>query len=165
MLVRFITVPLTSVRVVLAAKNGLQIEKVSEKWQYCQKTQNNGWVKALVEQKMREDDERVGRSTTYTCHAERTWVQHSLRPILRCWTSLEWTYRGSKYCQLTCELKHFEWTWQYITESFKPSEVSVTSHGLMSPPCNWKAINSALTYSVLWIQSAIFRSLRFRKPL
>ena len=31
MLVRFITVPLTSVRVVLAAKNGLQIEKKYQK--------------------------------------------------------------------------------------------------------------------------------------
>ena len=37
--------------------------------------------------------------------------------IVSCWTSLGWTFRGSKYWQLICELKRFEWAWLYITPS------------------------------------------------
>ena len=86
----------------------------------------------------------------------------SLRTILRCWTSLGWTFRGSKYRQLIRELKRFEWAWPYITESFELSEVSATSHGLTSLPCNWKAINSALKSSVPTVKAR--SSLLFFTP-
>ena len=72
----------------------------------------------------------------------------SLCTILRCWTSLGWTFQGSKYRQLIRTLKRFELAWPYITESFEPSAVSAMSHGLTSHPCNCKAINSALKSSV-----------------
>ena len=81
-------------------------------------------IKALVEQKMRED----GETTAVQLHAmlrERGY-SISLRTILRCRTSLGWKFRGSKYCQLIREVnkaKRLEWAQQYITESFEPAEV------------------------------------------
>ena len=79
-------------------------------------------IKALVEQKMRSDDE----TTAVQLHAmlREHGCNISLRTILRCRTSLGWTFRGSKYCQLIREqnkVKHLEWARQYITESFNPS--------------------------------------------
>ena len=55
-------------------------------------------VKRIVEEQMRADDET-------TAHQLRALLQSkgyplSLRTILRCWTSLGWTFRGSSYCQL-----------------------------------------------------------------
>ena len=81
-------------------------------------------IKALVEQKMREDDE----TTAVQLHAmlREHGYSISLRTILRCQTSLGWTFRGSKYCQLIREVnkaKRLEWAQQYITESFEPAEV------------------------------------------
>lgn len=81
-------------------------------------------IKAMVEQQMREDDE----TTAVQLHAmlrERGY-NISLRTILRCRTSLGWTFRGSKYCQLIREVnkvKRLEWARLYITESFKPTAV------------------------------------------
>ena len=83
-------------------------------------------IKALVEQKMREDDE----TTAVQLHAmlKQRGYNVSLRTILRCRTSLGWTFRGSKYCQLIRDankVKRLEWVRQYNThtESFEPAEV------------------------------------------
>ena len=132
------------------------MEKVSGNWQHCQKTwlrlplQNNGWIRALVEQKIHEDDETVAVQLHVHAMLKEQGYNTSLHTILRCWTLLGWTFRGSKYRQLICALK---WAWPYITESFEPSEVSATSHGLTSLPCNWKAINSALKSSVPTVEA------------
>ena len=55
-------------------------------------------VKAVVEQQMRRDDE----TTASQLHVMLTHMGYtiSLRTILRCRTSLGWTFRGSAYCQL-----------------------------------------------------------------
>ena len=55
-------------------------------------------VKELVEQQMRLDDE----TTPYQLHQLLTNAGYSisLRTILRCRTSLGWTFRGSAYCQV-----------------------------------------------------------------
>ena len=81
-------------------------------------------IKALVEQRMRSDDE----TTAVQLHAmlREHGYNISLRTILHCRTSLGWTFRGSKYCQLIREqnkVKRLEWARQYITESFNPSFV------------------------------------------
>ena len=79
-------------------------------------------IKTLVEQKMRADDE----TTAVQLHAmlRDHGYNISLRTILRCRTSLGWTFRGSKYCQLIREVnkvKRLEWARQYMTESFDPT--------------------------------------------
>jgi len=73
---------------------------------------------------MREDNETVAVQLHVHAMLKEHGYNTSLCTILHCWTSLGWIFRGSKYCQLIRELKHSEWAWQYITESFKPSEVS-----------------------------------------
>ena len=81
-------------------------------------------IKVLVEQKMWSADE----TTAVQLHAmlREHGYNISLQTILRCHTSLGWTFRGSKYCQLIREqnkVKRLEWARQYITESFNPSFV------------------------------------------
>ena len=83
MLVRYVTVPLTSVRVVLhvVIKNGLQIQKYQETGSIARRPGSGLHYKimaALVEQKMRKDDETVAVQLhcTCICRAERTRVQH-----------------------------------------------------------------------------------------
>ena len=55
-------------------------------------------VKHIVEEQMRLDDE----TTAYQLHAllHQKGFPLSLRTILRCRSSLGWTFRGSAYCQL-----------------------------------------------------------------
>ena len=55
-------------------------------------------IKEIVNEQMRRDDE----TTAYQLHrmlSERGYAI-SLRTILRCRTTLGWTFRGSAYCQL-----------------------------------------------------------------
>ena len=58
-------------------------------------------MKAIVEAKMREDDE----ATAYQLHSllVLNQFQISIRTVLRCRTALGWTFRGSAYCQLIQE--------------------------------------------------------------
>lgn len=55
-------------------------------------------VKRIVEDQMHRDDE----TTAYQLHNLLSSLGYSLslRSILRCRTSLGWTFRGSAYCQL-----------------------------------------------------------------
>ena len=67
-------------------------------------------VKRIVEAQMQLDDE----TTAHQLHALLTSKGYTLsvNTILRCRSSLGWTFRGSAYCQLIREvnkLKRFEW--------------------------------------------------------
>ena len=57
-------------------------------------------VKALVERKMRDDDE----TTAVQLHALLLCHDHTMtqKTVLRCRAALESTFRGSAYCQLVC---------------------------------------------------------------
>jgi len=77
-------------------------------------------IKALVETKMRKDDE------TTACQLHAFLVDHgyrfSLRMILRCRTSLGWTFRGSAYCQLIREenkVKRLQWARTHVNDDFE----------------------------------------------
>ncbi len=67
-------------------------------------------VKRVVDEQMRLDDE----TTAHQLHAllKSKGFNLSLRTILRCRTSLGWTFRGSAYCQLIRQVnkeKRLEW--------------------------------------------------------
>ena len=77
-------------------------------------------MKELVEEQMRKDDE----TTAYQLH--RLLVEKgysvSLRTVLRCRTTLGWTFRGSAYCQLIREAnkaKRLQWAQEHIGDSFE----------------------------------------------
>ena len=74
-------------------------------------------IKAIVEEQMRADDE----TTAVQLHIllKSKGYNISLRTILRCRTSLGWTFRGSAYCQLIREAnkqKRLEWAQRYLEE-------------------------------------------------
>ena len=67
-------------------------------------------IKAIVEARMREDDE----TTAYQLHSLllTRGFRISRRTVLRCRESLGWTFRGSAYCQLIRDKnkqKRLEW--------------------------------------------------------
>ena len=77
-------------------------------------------VKALVEQQMRKDDE----TTAYQLHALLVSKGYpiSINTILRCRSSLGWTFRGSAYCQMIREankVKRYEWALQHVNDPFE----------------------------------------------
>ena len=68
---------------------------------------------------MKQDDE----TTAYQLHAILVSKGYtlSLRSVLRCRTSLGWTFRGSAYCQLIREVnkkKRLEWAKLYKDDDF-----------------------------------------------
>ena len=76
-------------------------------------------MRALVEAKMREDDE----TTAYQLCA--LLLSHgyniSRRTVLRCRSQLGWTFRGSAYCQLirhANKVKRLEWAREHLHDSF-----------------------------------------------
>ena len=77
-------------------------------------------VKAIVEEKMREDDE----TTAYQLHRllrSRGYII-SIQTILRCRTALGWTFRGSSYCQLirhVKKVKRLDWARQHTDLAFE----------------------------------------------
>lgn len=77
-------------------------------------------IKAIVEERMRQDDE----TTAYQLHALLVAHGYSLSiwTVLRCRTSLGWTFRGSSYCQLIREAnkaKRLAWAQQHIGDDFE----------------------------------------------
>ena len=77
-------------------------------------------IKLLIEEEMKRDDE----TTAYQLHSLLVSKGHSisLKTILRCWTSLGWTFRGSAYCQLIREVnkqKRLAWVLKYRDYSFE----------------------------------------------
>ena len=77
-------------------------------------------IKQIVEEQMKKDDE----TTAYQLHSLLVAKGYniSLNTILRCRTSLGWTFRGSAYCQLIREVnkqKRLAWALQYQDDSFE----------------------------------------------
>ncbi len=77
-------------------------------------------IRALVEEQMRADDE----TTAVQLHAflVREGYAISLATILRCCTSLGWTFRGSAYCQMIQEVnkqKRLDWALANQHNSFE----------------------------------------------
>ena len=76
-------------------------------------------VKELVEAKMNEDDETTATQLHYMLLEEGIAI--SFRTILRCRTSLGWTFRGSAYCQLIRRAnveKRLQWAQDHESETF-----------------------------------------------
>ena len=76
-------------------------------------------IKELVEQQMQQDDE----TTAYQLHRmiNDSGYDVSLRTVLRCRTSLGWTFRGNAYCQLIRDankVKRQEWAIQHADDDF-----------------------------------------------
>ena len=76
-------------------------------------------VKELVEEQMQKDDE----TTAYQLHhlLVENRIQISFKTILRCRTTLGWTFRGSAYCQLIREgnkVKRLHWSEQHKDDDF-----------------------------------------------
>ena len=77
-------------------------------------------IRQIVEDQMRLDDE----TTAYQLHALLTskGINISLRTILRCRTSLSWTFRGSSYCQLIRTenvTKRLQWAEEHRDDLFE----------------------------------------------
>ena len=75
-------------------------------------------IKQIVEEQMRKDDE----TSAFQLHTLLLSRGHylSIRTILRCRTTLGWTFRGTAYCQLIREpnkLKRLEWAQKYLNEA------------------------------------------------
>ena len=76
-------------------------------------------VKELVEEQMQKDDE----TTAYQLHhlLVENEIEISLKTVLRCRTTLGWTFRGSAYCQLIREankVKRLQWSEQHKDDNF-----------------------------------------------
>ena len=89
-------------------------------------------IKQIVEEQMRADDE----TTVYQLHRLLTEKGYSisLRTILRCRTSLGWTFRGSAYYQLIREankVKQPTWAQRHLSDSF--DDVIYTDECMYSP--------------------------------
>ena len=79
-------------------------------------------IKQIVEEQMRLDDE----TTAHQLHRILTSKGYNLSidTILRCRSSLGWTFRGSAYCQLIRDvnkLKRYKWAVQYKDGEFDNS--------------------------------------------
>ena len=76
-------------------------------------------VKRIVEEQMRLDDETT--ATQLHVLLVRLGYSLSLRTVLRCRTTLGWTFRGSAYCQLIREQnkrKRLEWALKFKDDDF-----------------------------------------------
>ena len=76
-------------------------------------------MKAIVEAKMREDDE----TTVEQLHSLLAFrgFHISKKTVFHCRADLGWTFRGSTYCQLRApnKLKRLQWVKVYIQDSFE----------------------------------------------
>ena len=76
-------------------------------------------IKEIVEEQMQFDDETSAVQLHRLLNDRGYSI--SLRTILRCRTSLGWTFRGSAYCQLIREAnkeKRLVWAREHVGESF-----------------------------------------------
>ena len=75
-------------------------------------------VRAYVEEAMRKDDETTAKELQYQLSTRGYHL--SKNTILRCRTSLGWTFRGASYCQMIREAnkeKRLRWAQTYVTEA------------------------------------------------
>ena len=76
-------------------------------------------IKQVVEHQMQEDDETTATQLHQMLFEQGIVI--SLRTVLRCRTSLGWTFRGSAYCQLIQDenkVKRLHWARQHMEEEF-----------------------------------------------
>jgi len=76
-------------------------------------------IKDIVEQQMQRDDETTAVQLHHLLSSRGYSI--SLRSILRCRTSLGWTFRGSAYCQLIRDankVKRLAWAREHVGETF-----------------------------------------------
>ena len=76
-------------------------------------------VKALVERRMREDDETTAHQIHFLLTSQGYRI--SCSTVLCCRTSLGWTFRGSSYCQLIREAnkaKRLSWAQHHLQDTF-----------------------------------------------
>ena len=76
-------------------------------------------IKEIVEQQMQRDDETTAVQLHHLLSSRGYSI--SLRSILRCRTSLGWTFRGSAYCQLIRDankVKRLAWAREHVGETF-----------------------------------------------
>ena len=77
-------------------------------------------VRRVVEQQMRLDDETT--ASQLFVHLRNLGYRLNLRSILRCRTSLGWTFRGSAYCQLIRDVnkqKRLEFALTHRSDTFE----------------------------------------------
>ena len=75
-------------------------------------------VKKVVEEQMKADDETTAHQLHVLLNSKGYSL--SLTTILRCRSTLGWTFRGSSYCQLIREenkRKRLEWAKEYLHEA------------------------------------------------
>ena len=75
-------------------------------------------IKDIVEEQMRNDDETTAHQLHVLLNSKGYAL--SLRTILRCRTTLGWTFRGSSYCQLIRDankVKRLDWARRYKDEA------------------------------------------------
>ena len=73
-------------------------------------------IREIVEEQMQRDDETTAHQLR--CLLRQRGHNISIRTILRCRTSLGWTFRGSVYCQLIREEKRLEWAHDNLGDDF-----------------------------------------------
>lgn len=76
-------------------------------------------VLSLVEEQMQKDNETTALQLHY--HLEKIGVSISLPTVLRSRQKLGWTFRGTHYCQMICEVnksKRLEWAREYLHDDF-----------------------------------------------
>ena len=98
-------------------------------------------IKKIVEEQMRQDDE----TTAHQLHRLLTSKGYNLSidTILRCRSSLGWTFRRSAYCQFIRDvnkLKRYDWAVQYKNDDFD----NVIYTDKTSVLFNWKPIEDSV---------------------
>ena len=99
----------------------------------------NGRPSAEIKQIVDEQKRKGNATSAFQLHAlllSRGYYQ-SIRAILRCRTTLCWTFHGTAYCQLICELnklKLLEWAQAYCNEA----KDSWTLRGQMNAQYSWR---------------------------
>ncbi len=76
-------------------------------------------VKSFVERTMQQNDETTAHQLFNLLECEG--ISISLATILRCRTSLGWTFRGSAYCQLIRDANkelRYNWALQFVNDEF-----------------------------------------------
>ena len=91
-------------------------------------------IKALFEQQMHIDDE----TTAHQLHQlQSRGYKIRLCTVLRCRRSLEWTFRGSAYCQLVRNVNKQKW--REWAKANLMDAILKTFCGLMSVVSKWRA--------------------------
>lgn len=75
-------------------------------------------IKRIVDEQMRTDNETTAHQLRALLNSKGYSI--SLRTVLKCRTSLGWTFRGSSYCQLIRDVnkqKRLDWARKFVGEA------------------------------------------------